>query len=148
MTRYLLDVNLFLALLWPRHTSHTAAHAWFARSGHKKWATNPIVQLGVLRLLTNSAVSRGAVSTAAAIDLLREATSHPNHEFWELNRDIPSALGPLASRLRGHRQWTDALLIAEAARHAGVLVTFDGGVRETAGSEFASSVLVLADRAS
>ncbi len=34
MNRHLLDVNVLLALVWPRHESHDAAHAWFAKSGH------------------------------------------------------------------------------------------------------------------
>ena len=41
MKRYLLDVNLLFALLWPRHESHEAAHAWFKASGAKAWATSP-----------------------------------------------------------------------------------------------------------
>jgi predicted nucleic acid-binding protein len=70
MNRHLLDVNVLLALVWPRHESHAAAHAWFAKSGHKAWATSPLTQLGVLRLLTNPAVTQGTVSAAAALEAL------------------------------------------------------------------------------
>jgi predicted nucleic acid-binding protein len=28
-------VNVLLALLWPRHQSHVAAHAWFAKSAEQ-----------------------------------------------------------------------------------------------------------------
>ena len=61
MSRYLLDVNVLLALLWPPFESHEAAHAWFVKSGRHAWATNPLTQLGVVRLLTNPSVMRGAV---------------------------------------------------------------------------------------
>ncbi|HUY14198.1 MAG TPA: hypothetical protein VMX16_11300 [Terriglobia bacterium] len=52
MNRHLPDVNVLLALVWPRHESHAAAHAWFAKSGQQAWATNALTQLGVLRLPT------------------------------------------------------------------------------------------------
>ena len=146
MIRHLLDVNLLLALVWPNHESHRAAHAWFAKSGHRSWATNPITQLGVLRLLTNPAVTQGAVSATTALDVLSEATSHPGHEFWPLEAKLPGALRDVAQRIRGHQQWTGALLLWHAALRDGVLVTFDTGVHELAASEFKSRVLLLKPR--
>jgi toxin-antitoxin system PIN domain toxin len=146
MIRHLLDVNLLLALLWPRHESHQAAHAWFAESGHRAWATNPITQLGALRLLTNPAVTQGAVNATTALDVLSEATSHPGHEFWPLDGALPGALKSFAHRIRGHQQWTDSLLLWHAARRDGVLVTFDTGVKALAVSELKSRVLLLKSR--
>lgn len=146
MNRQLADLNVLLALLWPRHESHEAAHAWFAQSGHRAWATNPLVQLGVLRLLTNPAVTQGAVSPATALHALSETTSQSGHEFWPLDREVPVSLKPLAGRLKGHRQWTDALLLWQATARDGVLVTFDAGVKELAGAEFGGHVLLLKRR--
>lgn len=143
MSRYLLDVNLLLALVWPRHQSHVAAHAWFAKSGRRAWATTPLTQLGVLRLLTNPAVTQGAVNAAGAMELLGEATRHPGHEFWGLDRELPIALKAVAERVTGYRQWTDAALLWHAAERDGVLVTFDSGVRELATGGLAGRVLVL-----
>lgn len=143
MNRQLMDVNVLLALLWPRHESHSAAHAWFAKSGHRAWATNPLVQLGVLRLLTNPAVTHGAVSSVTALQVLSEATSQSGHEFWPLDREMPASLASLAGRVKGHRQWTDAVLLWQARSHDGVLVTFDSGVKQLAASEFGSHVLLL-----
>ena len=143
MTRHLADVNILLALVWPRHTGHAAAQAWFAKSGHRGWATDPVTQLGVLRLLTNPAVTHGAVSARTALELLAEATTHPGHEFWPLERDIPALLKPLAAELKGHQQWTDALLLAHAAERDGVLVTFDAGIGKLASGKLGGRVLVL-----
>ena len=92
MNRHLLDVNVLLALVWPRHESHDAAHSWFAKSGHKAWATSPLTQLGVLRLLTNPAVTQGAVSAASALEAVNEATRHEGHEFWPLDREMTIGL--------------------------------------------------------
>jgi toxin-antitoxin system PIN domain toxin len=146
MSRQLADVNVLLALLWPRHESHTAAHAWFAKSGHRAWATNALTQLGVLRLLTNPAVTQGVVSTGTALRVMSEATSHAGHEFWPLDREPTASLKLLAGRVRGHQQWTDALLLRQSADHDGVLVTFDSGVKELAAAEFSDRVLLLKRR--
>ena len=143
MTRQLLDVNVFLALLWPRHDGHAAAHTWFEKGGRRSWATSPLTQLGVLRLLTNPAVTQGAVSAATALDVVAEATRHDGHEFWPLDREIASGLRAVAGRLRGHGQWTDAVLLGQALERDGVLVTFDAGLRELAARELRGRILVL-----
>lgn len=146
MNRHLPDVNVLLALVWPRHESHAAAHTWFAKSGQQAWATNSLTQVGVLRLLTNPAVTQGAVSAATALSVLSEAISHAGHEFWPLDREVPAALKPLAGKVRGHQQWTDALLLWHAMERHGVLVTFDSGVKELAGGEGSGPILLLKRR--
>ena len=146
MNRHLPDVNVLLALLWPRHESHAAAHAWFAKSGRQAWATNALTQLGVLRLLTNPAVTQGAVSAETALDVLSEATSHAGHEFWTLDCEVATALKPMATRLRGHQQWTDALLLRQAIERRGILVTLDSGVEQLAAGESSRHVVLLRSR--
>lgn len=143
MSRHLLDVNVFLALVWPRHTDHAAAHAWFGKSGHQGWATNPLTQLGLLRLLTNPAVTQGAVSAVTALELLAQAIHHPGHEFWPLDRELPPGLRTFSPRIIGHRQWADTLLLCHAAEHGGALVTFDAGIRELADRQLRRHLLVL-----
>jgi len=143
MNRHLPDVNVLLALLWPRHQSHAAAHAWFAKSGQHAWATNALTQLGVLRLLTNPAVTQGAVSAVTALAVLSEATTHAAHEFWPLDREIAAGLKPLAAKVTGHQQWTDALLLWQAMERDGVLVTFDAGVKDLARGELRSHLCFL-----
>ena len=143
MNRHLPDVNVLLALLWPRHQSHAAAHGWFARSGQQGWATNVLTQLGVLRLLTNPAITRGAVGAPTALRVLGEATSHAGHVFWPLDRELPTGLNSLAARITGHQQWTDALLLWQARQRDGVLVTFDSGLKELAEGELGDHLWLL-----
>ncbi len=143
MNRHLLDVNVLFALIWPRHESHAAAHGWFAKSGHRGWATNPLTQLGVLRLLTHPNVTQGAVSAVSALQVLAEATHHPGHEFWPLNHDLPASLKTFTATIRGHGQWTDALLLHHAVEHNAVFVTFDSGLKELAPAETVSHLLLL-----
>jgi uncharacterized protein len=143
MNRQLPDVNVLLALLWPRHVNHAAAHAWFAESGHRAWATNILTQLGFLRLLTNPAVTHGIVTATSAWEALREATSHAGHEFWPWDHAAPSAIELMVPRITGHQQWTDATLLCHAIEHKGVFVTFDSGVRELAAGSLRNHLLLL-----
>ena len=146
MNRHLPDVNVLFALVWPRHEFYPAAQSWFATSGQRAWASNTLTQLGVLRLLTNPALAQGAVSAANALALLTEVTRQNGHEFWPLNHDLLPRLEPLTSRLRGHRQWTDALLLVQAAEKRGVLVTFDSGLKELVPGDMGSHLLLLKRR--
>jgi uncharacterized protein len=143
MNRHLLDVNVLLALIWPRHESHSAAHSWFKKAGRGAWATNPLTQLGVLRLLTNPAVTRGVVSAATALAALADATRHEGHEFWPLEQELTSGLKAVAGVLQGHRQWTDAVLLRQTADRGGMLVTFDAGLKEFSSRLVTGRVLLL-----
>ena len=51
VTPFLLDVNVLIAPLDPTHTQHDAAHDWFEREGHKAWATCPLAEYGVVRIV-------------------------------------------------------------------------------------------------
>jgi len=139
-------MNVLFALVWPRHEFYTAAQSWFATSGQRAWASNALTQLGVLRLLTNPALTQGSVTAAKALASLTELTQHPAHEFWPLNHDLTPALLPLAPRLQGHGQWTDALLLVQAIEKRGVLVTFDSGLKELAAGEMKDHLLLLKRR--
>jgi toxin-antitoxin system PIN domain toxin len=140
---WLVDVNVLFALLWPRHVHHGAATEWFATQGNRGWATNPITELGVLRLLTNPAVTRSAVNAATALRVLAEATAHPNHEFWSLDRSIAVMIGASGGGVSGHRQWTDAVLLTQAFQRKGRLVTFDAGIESVADAATRGHLTVL-----
>ena len=51
MSAALLDVNVLIALMDPRHVHHEQAHSWFAGSAPSAWATCPITENAVLRIL-------------------------------------------------------------------------------------------------
>ena len=144
MKTALLDLNILTALLWPAHEHHSAAHAWFSHRSPARWATCPLTQLGFVRLVTNPAFSRDALSPAEAIALLAQNVAHAHHEFWSETLPVPSAIRGLEPRLQGHRQLTDAYLLAFANQRKGVLATFDRGLRTLAGEIFESALEVVA----
>lgn len=143
MTNWLLDAEVLLALVWPRHEGHRIAHVWFAETGRLGWASNTLTQLAALRLLTHPAVTKGVVSPAEAVRIVDGLTAHPGHEFWPLEEMPRKVWGDVLGRIQGRRQWADARLLFEAERRDGGVVTFDEGVKQLAGDRLGDRVVVL-----
>jgi uncharacterized protein len=142
----LLDINILAALLWPTHEHHDVAHRWFGGRGDALWATCSLSQLGFVRIVSNPAFSRDALSPLEALALLAENLAHPAHEFWTDSLQVPLAVKGMEARLQGHKQLTDAYLLALAHRRKGVLATFDRGLRTLAGDAFSSAVEIVPTR--
>lgn len=140
MKTALLDLNILAALLWPAHEHHEAAHRWFGARAPARWATCPLTQLGFVRIVSNPAFSRDALTPTEAVALLAHNLTHPAHEFWADDLHLPPAISGIAPGLHGHRQITDAYLVALARRRRGVLATFDRGLRTLAGKRLGSSL--------
>jgi len=121
----LLDLNVLIALAWPNHVHHRAAHAWFTRNSRRGWATCPATQAGFVRLSSNPAVVRDAVPPLEAVALLSRMTVLPHHRFWQDDTGFPALCGRLDPLLTGHRQVGDLHLLGIAIRHEGVLATLD-----------------------
>lgn len=143
MTR-LLDVNLLIALAWPSHVHHEAAHRWFADVGI--FATCTVTQLGFVRVSSNRAVLADAVSVQAARAVLAGIVAMPQHELWTDDLDFSRDPTVDGLTLVGHRQVTDAFLLALAARHGGRLATLDGGIAALAPTN--AAILSLLERVS
>lgn len=126
MKPYLLDVNVLLALVWPSHVHHALAQTWFAERRAVGFCTCPLTEIGFLRISANPKFTRKAVLPAEALALLERIKSMPEHEFWTDDLPATAALGS-GERIMGHRQITDAYLLALARARGGVLATFDRG---------------------
>jgi toxin-antitoxin system PIN domain toxin len=142
----LLDLNILTALLWPAHEHHDVAHRWFGARTHPRWATCSVTQLGFVRIVSNPVFSRDALSPVEALALLAENLTHADHEFWTDSVPLPAAVKGMEAGLQGHRQLTDAYLLALAHRRKGVLATFDRGLRTVAGDAFAAALEIVPTR--
>jgi predicted nucleic acid-binding protein len=85
----------------------------------------------------------GGESMSGAILLLREIAALPNVAHLPVAPTWLELIEPLARRLVGHRQVTDALLLGLAIRQNAILVTLDQHIRALAAMEFAANLLVL-----
>jgi toxin-antitoxin system PIN domain toxin len=139
----LLDVNLLIALAWPNHVHHRSALRWFDRTRKAGWATCPLTQSGFVRVSSNEHILPGARSPREALALLRRIVALPGHVFWEDDLSIAATDLIDETRLLGHRQITDAHLLALALRHGGQLATLDRGITQLVPPSHSAKTAVL-----
>jgi hypothetical protein len=122
----LLDVNLLVALFDPDHVHHDPAHAWFGTHRSSGWATCPLTENGVVRILSNPAYSPSTERPAEIARRLASFRKSGHHVFWP--DDVSVCDSGLFSLTVGHRQLTDVYLLALAVRRGGRLATFDRSI--------------------
>ena len=74
----LLDVNVLVALFDDGHIHHEAAHDWFTDNRALGWASCPITENGVMRILGNPSYPAGLTpipEIAARLDTFCAATN-------------------------------------------------------------------------
>jgi toxin-antitoxin system PIN domain toxin len=143
MKAALLDVNVLIALAWPSHVQHEAAHVWFAAHSRRGWATCPMTQCGFVRISSNPKIIADAVTPFEAIAMLRAIVALRGHEFWPdaFSLEDPGVFVDLG--LGGHRQIGDAYLLSLAVRKGGKFATFDQGIPSLVKPESAESRAIV-----
>ncbi len=123
MSVSLVDVNVLVALCLSTHQHHRAAHR-FLREVTGRWATCPITEAGLVRLLLNPAVTGSPRTITQVIGVVAGVRQDPR---WMYLADDTTLTEPLVDLriLTGHQQVTDVHLVNLAARYGAVLVTFD-----------------------
>lgn len=121
----LLDVNALVALAWPNHIHHEAAHAWFQNQKELGWATCSVTQSGFVRVSSNPATTPEAKTPGEALALLELMVTQPGHVFWNDDISLVSPAFVARAGVLGHRQVTDAHLLSLAIKRGGRLATFD-----------------------
>lgn len=116
------DVNVLVALTNPSHVFHTESHRWL--TGVERYATTPVTESGLVRMLLNPAVTGQRVTPAKALAVLRGIRADSRAGFLVDDSSLADAAVDTTG-LAGHKQVTDWHLLNLAARHDGVLVTFD-----------------------
>jgi hypothetical protein len=122
---FLLDVSVLIALLDPMHVHHDAVHEWFVIEGQESWATCPITENGVLRIVGNARYSNSPKTPGAVAEVLSDLRSVPGHIFWPDNISLLNHSKINIKRLLTSAQVTDSYLLALAQAHGGKLATLD-----------------------
>jgi toxin-antitoxin system PIN domain toxin len=126
--RSLLDINVLIALLDPDHAFHGRAHAWW-RKDHPQWASCPLTENGVVRIMTSPNYSKARPFTVAElVTLLQTFTAGTKHTFWPDSVSILDATHFDHGRILSSKSLTDIYLLALAVEKGGRLVTFDQGM--------------------
>ena len=116
---------MLIALIDPAHLQHDRAHAWFEKTGKMAWATCPLTQNGVLRIVGHPRYPSSPGTPAAVAQLLTEFVALPGHGFWPDDLTLLDAERVRSARLLESAQVTDSYLLALAVAHHGQLATFD-----------------------
>ena len=122
--RSLLDINLIIALLDSAHVFHGSAQTWLEKEIQNGWATCPITENGVIRIMSQNAYPNSQPPSKIA-ERLAEACQHPTHEFWPETISLVKDGVIRWQYLLGPRQITDAYLLAIAVVNQGKFVSFD-----------------------
>ena len=125
MTAFLLDVNVLIALIDPAHVQHDAAHEWFGDEGAKSWATCPLTENGLLRIVGHARYPGSPGSPAHVAKALLGLCKLAGHQFWPDDLTLRDAKRIDSARLLTHGQVTDSYLLALALAHGGKLATLD-----------------------
>ena len=116
MTTYLLDANVLIALTVEEHEHHLRVAGWLAQVD--RVALCPMVEGALVRFLV-----RIGENVGVAAEVLRQWYANPRTEFWS---DAVSYAHADLSEVQGHRQVTDAYLVALVASRADAgLATLD-----------------------
>lgn len=119
MSTYLADGNALVALVVEDHIHHDVALRWFDEV-EPDLATCPITEGTLLRFLLREGWR--AMDAAAVLDAIR---TRPWHRFWP--DAIPYEEAQLVGVI-GHRQVTDAYLVALSRHNRGQVCTLDKGL--------------------
>ncbi len=123
--RALLDVNVLVALFDEAHAFNERAHTWF-ESNDSGWASCPLTENGLIRILTNQNYSPKVQYAADwVLESLRGFCSGTNHVFWSDEITLRDTEIFVSDRIHGSRQITDIYLLGLATHLGGKLVTFD-----------------------
>lgn len=120
-TAYLLDASALIALTLAEHEHHRHALKWSRTAD--LMALCPITEGALVRTLLR--LGESGTTVQAILDALHRA---PRWTFWP--DEISYRSLDLAS-VQGHRQATDAYLVALAAHHGVQLVTLDRALAAT-----------------
>lgn len=143
MTTFLLDVNVLIALIDPAHVQHDAAHAWFASTGQHSWATCPLTENGVLRIVGHPRYPNSPGSPADVAPLMARLRALSGHVFWPDDISLHDTQRVETHLLQNSGQLTDSYLLALACKHVGQLATFDARLVTSAVRHGAAGLCVL-----
>jgi toxin-antitoxin system PIN domain toxin len=124
MKTELADVNVLVALVVRSHSRHQDAVQWLR--GRPRFATTPLTEVGLVRLLLNPRVAAN-LTIAQAVEVLRRVKSLPGAQFWPDATSLADQRAVL-SHVRGSAQVPDTHLLNLVIANDGVLVTMDTGI--------------------
>jgi toxin-antitoxin system PIN domain toxin len=125
------------------HLHHSMASEWWASHRNDGWASCPLTQNGLVRVVS-SANYRRPKRLADALAQLSGLLSTPTHAFWPDDMSLADPAVFDHGHILGPNQITDVYLLALAVKNGGRLVTLDRGIplRAVRGAEARHLVVI------
>ncbi|TVP78157.1 MAG: PIN domain-containing protein [Puniceicoccaceae bacterium] len=127
--RALLDINVLIALFDADHIFNDRAHSWLEAQSSAGIASCPLVENGLIRILSNPNYSKKIRLTPP--DIIRRLDGFIARQDHCLIEDSISLTNQGLFDLQhilGSKQITDIYLLALAAKHGLKLATFDANI--------------------
>lgn len=125
--RALFDVNVLIAVLDEAHIHHGIAQEWWASNRSDGWATCPLTENGMVRIMSQPNYNN-RITTSYAIDILGRQVARTDHVFWPADISLRDPDWFDSSSILGPNQVTDVYLLALAVKNDGRLVTLDRAI--------------------
>lgn len=122
---FLLDINVLVALIDPAHVGHDTAHRWFKDTAGESWATCPLTENGVIRIVGHSKYPGSPGSPAAVAGIVVSLRRLSGHVFWPDDISLVGEEFVDPGQILTSAQVTDTYLLGLAVARKGVLATFD-----------------------
>jgi len=128
--RALLDVSVLIALIDSNHIFHNVAHSWWKENSLFGWASCPITENGVIRIMSNPNYSQvDQFRIDDVVKWIKIFIDESDHQFWFDDISFRDPTLFLVDQTISHHQITDLYLLALAAKEGGRVVTFDRRIR-------------------
>ena len=140
---YLLDVNVLIALIDHDHVAHDVAHEWFASTGRSSWATCPITENGVLRIVGSPRYPNSPGTPAIVGEIVKALREMYGHVFWPDDISLLGLKDVDVGLILTSAQVTDTYLLALAKSKGGSLATLDRKLSTTAVRDGKSALHII-----
>ncbi len=136
---FLVDINVWLALVYDLHVHHQPARHWFESLAANQAFFCRFTQLGLLRLLTNSKVmAKDTMSQRAAWGIYDRTMADERVNFAGEPPAVETELRRLTQSSSGSTPvWTDAYLAGFASAGGLTVATMDKGLAGMRGIDVA-----------
>lgn len=120
---HLLDVNVLIALVDRDHIHHVKTRHWFLQNARNGWATCPITENGLIRIVGHRNYPGGSGSSDMTRALLSRLCAEPGHLFWADSISLNEICN--YPKLPASKHLTDYYLLALAIENRGRFATLD-----------------------
>ena len=129
---YLLDINVWLALVFEAHQHHSRAKKWFDERSPRSCNFCRLTQQGFLRLSTNKSVFKDEAVTMSKAWQLYDALLKDERVVYLEEADSTESEWRAYTKSKQYspKLWNDAYLLAFATSHNSQLATLDSRLKK------------------